>query len=147
VTAVDQIDCYRIDHQGFVPEIFAGLLLTALYLMQIGPNIPNLDDRVEDWLVLALFAGSVIGLVGVVLGTKWFFRRLRRRVSYLVELVALPFMILALAGYTYASVDSGELLVSALSGGLGLTIEIGLVRLFVDLVEDLNEDHSEHGHD
>lgn len=147
MTAVDHVDCYRIDHQGFIPEIFAGLLLTALYLMQIGPTIPNLNDRLEDWLALSLFTGSVLGLVGVALGTKWLFKKIRRRVCYLIELVGLPLIIIALGLYTYASVDTRQILMTALSGGLGLCIEIGCVRLVVDLIDDLHTDHSEHGHD
>lgn len=147
MTAVDTVDCERIDHQGFVPEIFAGLMLTALYMMQLGPNIPNLDDYLEDVLALIMFIGSVVGLIGVALGTKLVFPHVVRRKAYWFELFAIPLMIIPLAAYTYASVDTNQLLITALSGGLGLTIEIGLVRLFVDLVQDLHEDHEGHGHD
>lgn len=148
MTAVDTPkNCDRIDHQGFVPEIFAGLLLTALYMMQLGPSLTNINDSLEDWLALALFGGAATGLVGVALGTKLFFHRVRRRRAYWVELFAIPPMIFSLAWYTYASVDTQDLLITALGGGLGLCIEIGLVRLFVDLVQDLHEDHEGHGHD
>lgn len=147
MTAVDKVDCYRIDHQGYVPEVWVGLLATAFYFMQVGPIISNVNDRVEAAMTLSLFFGTVVCLVGVVLGTKWFFRKIRRRVCYIIELIGLPFIIASLGFLTYASVDANELLLTALSGGLGLTIEIGCVRLFVDLVEDLNEDHEEHGHD
>ena len=146
MTAVDKVDCERIDHQGFVPEIWGGLLLTSLYMMQTGPIIPNLSDYLEDWLALLLFAGSLTGLVGVVLGTKWFFPSLRRNIGYVVELIGIPMMIFSLAWYTYASVDDQDLLITALGGGLGLAIEIGMVRMFVDLVQDLNADHAVHGH-
>lgn len=147
MTAVDRIDCERIDHQGLVPEIYAGLMLTALFLMQLGPSITGLSDFVEDVLALLLFSGGFIGLVGVAIGTKWFFRKTRRKVAYAFQLFALPLMIFSLAWYTYASVDPSELLITALGGGLGLCIEIGLVRLLVDLVQDLNTDHHTHGHD
>lgn len=147
MTAVDQVDCYRIDHQGFVPEIFSGLMLTALYLMQLGPNITAINDYLEDVLALLLFTGGVLGLLGVALGTKWLFPSISRKVCYIIEMVALPFMIFALAWYTYASVDVNDLVVTALGGGLGLTIEIGLVRLFFDLVQDLHTDHDDHDHD
>jgi len=147
MTAVDTVDCERIDHQGFVPEIFAGLLLTALYMMQLGPSLGGINDYLEDVLSLVLFAGSFVGLVGVALGTKLVFRRVRRRVAYWIELFAIPMMIFSLAWYTYASFDPDSLLITALGGGLGLTIEIGLVRLFVYLVQDLHTDHTEHGHD
>ncbi len=146
MTAVDTVDCERIDHQGFVPEIYAGLMLTALFLMQLGPSLDNINDLLEDWLSLSLFFGSVIGLAGVVLGTKLVFPRVRRRVSYIVGLFGIPLMIFPLAWYTYASVDVSDLLITALGGGLGLCIEIGLVRMFVDLVQDITADHSGHGH-
>lgn len=147
MTAVDRVDCERIDHQGFVPEIYAGLFLTALYLMQLGPNMPNINDLLEDWLSLTLLAGATLGLVGVGLGTKLIFSRIRRRVSYIVGLFGIPLMIFPLAWYTYASVEVNDLVVTALGGGLGLAIEIGLVRMFVDLVQDITADHSGHGHD
>lgn len=146
MTAVDTVDCERIDHQGFVPEIYAGLLLTALYLMQLGPTLDNINDLLEDWLVLSLFTGAALGLVGVVLGTKLIFPAVRRRVSYIVGLLGIPLMIVPLAWYTYASVDVNDLLITALGGGLGLCIEIGLLRMFVDLVQDITTDHSSHGH-
>jgi hypothetical protein len=139
MTAVDHVDCTRIDHQGFVPEIWAGLLITALYLMQIGPNIPNLSDYLEDVLSLLLFLGSGICLVGAVLGTKWFFRKIRRKVSYVLQLVGLPMIIFTLGFYTYASVDTSEMLITALAGGLGLCIEIASVRMMVDLVQELTD--------
>ena len=147
MTAVDRVDCYRIDHQGFVPEIWVGLFATSLYFMQVGPILPNVNDRLEAIMALSLFLGSLVCLAGVVLGTKWFFRRVRRKISYIIELCGLPFIIFSLGFLTYASVDADELLVTALAGALGLTIEIGCVRLFVDLIEDLNTDHGGHGHD
>jgi hypothetical protein len=146
MTAVDRVDCERIDHQGFVPEIYAGLLLTSLYLMQIGPTIDNIGDDLEDVLALMLFVGAVVCLTGVALGTKLIFRRLKRRAGYIAQLFGLPLLIGALGWYTYASVSADQIVISALSGGLGLCIEIGLIRLFVDLVQDITTDHSAHGH-
>lgn len=140
MTAVDTVDAERIDHQGFVPEIWAGLLLTSLYVMQIGPSILNLSDYLEDVLSLLLFVGTVTCLTGVVIGTKWFFKKARRKVSYVLELIGLPLIIAALAGYTYASVEMEPMLIGALAGGLGLTIEIGSVRMIVDLVGELTND-------
>lgn len=146
MTAVDRIDCDRIDHQGFVPEIYAGLMLTSFYLAQLGPTIPVLNDVLEDWLNLSLFLGTLLGLIGVVVGTKLVFPRTRRRVSYIIGLCGIPLVVLPLALYTYATFDNNNLVMTALSGGLGLCIEIGLLRMFVDLIQDLATDHSTHGH-
>lgn len=137
MTAVDKLDDRRIDHQGFVPEIWAGLVATALYMMQLGPNISTLSNYFEDVLVLCMFLGGVICLVGTAIGTKWFFPKAHRRTSYVTELFGLPLLIAVLGVYTYASVDPGSLLLSAMAGGLGLTIEIGCLRLFVDLVQQV----------
>ena len=146
MTAVDRIDCERIDHQGFVPEIYAGLMLTSLYLAQLGPNLAVINDTLEDVLNLSLFLGTLLGLVGVVMGTRLVFPKVRRRISYAIGLCGIPLIILPLAWYTYATFDENNLLITALGGGLGLCVEIGLVRMFVDLVQELATDHSTHGH-
>ena len=140
MTAVSHVDAGRIDHEGYVPEMWVGLLATSLYMVQVGPIIPNLSDYIEAWVTLGMFVGSVICLIGVVLGTKWFFPKVRRRVSYIIELVGLPIIILSLGALTYASVDSSQLVLTALGGGLGLCLEIGSVRMIVDLVDQLGEE-------
>lgn len=140
MTAVDRVDSERIDHQGYVPEIWTGLLVTALYMMQRGPIIETLNDRLEDVLSLTLFVGSLVCLVGVALGTKWFFRKASRKISYGLEVAGLPLIIIVMAWLTYASVDTSEFLLTALAGGLGLFIEIGCVRMMVDLIDELNGD-------
>lgn len=156
MTAVDRVDSERIDHQGFVPEIFAGLLATAFWMMQYGPSIASISDYIEDWMALALFFGSVACLLGVVIGTK--FSRMMlphagRRTAYVFQLVGLPPIIGTLGLLTYASVDPNNLVISALAGGLGLCVEIGCLRLFVDLIQELrdgceDEDENEdHGND
>lgn len=140
MTAVDKVDEGRIDHQGFVPEIYVGLLSTSLWMMQVGPSISNLSDYVEDILALALFVGSVICGAGVILGTKWFLPHTRRAKSYAVQLIGIPILIASLGWLTYASSDPNQILLTALAGGLGLCIEIGLVRLFVDIVQEFAHD-------
>lgn len=140
MTAVDHVDEKRIDHQGFVPEIYAGLLATALWMMQVGPSISNLSDYVEDWLAFGMFVGSVICSIGVLLGTKWFFPHTRRNKSYGIQITGIPVLIVVLGWLTYASADPNNLILTALAGGLGLCIEIGLVRMLVDLVHNMRED-------
>lgn len=146
-TNSELIDCGRIDHSGIVPEIYAGLFLTSLYLMQLGPTLFNLSDFVEDIINLLLFTGSVLALIGATLGTRLFWPHFPRKRSYYIQLCGIPMLILALAWYTYASVDTKDFVTTALGGGLGLCIEIGLVRLFINLVQDLILDHTGHNHD
>lgn len=150
MTAVDRIDEERIDHQGFVPEMYVGLLATALWMMQVGPSISTMSDYVEDWLALLMFIGGLTCAIGVVIGTKMtkiIFPHKGRRCAYKVQLVGLPFLIATLGWLTYASVDPDQLLLTTLGGGLGLCIEIGAVRLFIDLVQALATAEDDDHHD
>lgn len=128
---------HRIDHQGYAPEIWAGMLLTSLYLLQSAPLIGNIDDTVERLLDVALGLGSLLCLVGAALGTRLILPSTPKRCSYYLQLVGLPIIIVSLAWYTYSAGSSDSLLVIALGGGLGLCIEIGSVRMVVDIVEEL----------
>lgn len=128
---------HRIDHQGYAPEIWAGMLLTALYLLQADPVVANINDTVEDALDVALGFGSLLCLVGAALGTRLILPRTPKRCSYYLHLIGLPVIIVSLAWYTYAAGTSDSLLAIALGGGLGLCIEIGSVRMMIDIVEDL----------
>lgn len=133
---------YRIDHRGYVPEIWVGLLLSALYLAQAERVVSSISDSLELALDLLLAVGSALCLVGAALGTKWFFPKARRSISYGLQLLGLPMIIASLAWFTYAATDSSNsssLLLSALGGGLGLCIEIASVRMFVDLVTGTRE--------
>ena len=130
---------YRIDHQGYAPEIWIGLLITALYLLQTQPVMVTIGDRLEFTLDGLLALGSGICVLGACLGTHWFFPKVPERISYLMHLVGLPLIVATLAWYTYASSSAPNLVLVALGGGLGLCLEIGSVRMIVEIVEDLRE--------
>lgn len=131
---------HRIDHHGYAPEIWAGLLLTALYLMQAGPILGGIGDRLEYGLEALLALGSVICLIGAATGTRWFLPRCAKRCSYRFHLVGLPLIIASMAWYTYANASSASLALVALGGGLGLCIEIASVRMLIEIAEDLRDD-------
>ena len=84
---------YRIDHRGYVPEIWVGLLLSALYLAQAERVVSSISDSLELALDLLLAVGSALCLVGAALGTKWFFPKARRSISYGLQLLGLPMII------------------------------------------------------
>lgn len=133
---------HRLDHRGYVPEIWVGLLLTALYLAQADRVVASLADPLELALDVMLAIGCVLCLVGAALGTKWFFPEAPRSVSYGLECLGLPMIIISLAWFTYAATDAdntSSMLLAALGGGLGLCIEIASVRMFVDLVTGIRE--------
>lgn len=130
---------HRLDHQGYVPETWAGLLLTALYLIQGDRVIAPLNDNVELGIDVMLALGAGLCLLGAAIGTRLFFPHARRALSYGLELLGLPLIILAMAWYTWAASDTSNLLLAALGGGLGLCIEIASVRMFVNLVAATRE--------
>jgi hypothetical protein len=127
-------DRHRIDHRGYVPEIWAGLLLTALFLIQGERAVTSINDTLELAVNWILVAGTALCLVGSAVGTKVLLPRARLSTAYGFQMLGLPLIIIALAWYTWAATDSQNLVVAALGGGLGLCIEIASLRMFVDLV-------------
>lgn len=130
---------HRIDHQGYAPEIWIGLLITSLYLLQTEPLIVTITDGLEVALEVILAVGAGISTLAACLGTRWFFPKVSKRTSYKMQLIGLPLIILALAWYTYASASSPSLVLVALGGGLALCIEIGSVRMIVDIADELRD--------
>lgn len=132
-------DEHRIDHRGYVPEIWVGLLLTALFLAQGNRVIAPLQDTLElalDWL---LAVGASLCLIGSAIGTRLLLPNARLSLAYGFQMLGLPMIIISLAWYTYAATDTGNVLLAALGGGLGLCIEIASLRMFIDLVAATRE--------
>lgn len=129
---------HRIDHQSYGPEIWAGLFLASLYLLQSPPVMDTLENHAERALSVLLGVGSLICLIGAAVGTPVLLPDARYKTAYRWQLVGLPLIIFALAWYTYLAIDpAGQqqtLVTAALGGGLGLFIEIGSLRMFFDLI-------------
>jgi len=132
-------DGHRMDHRGYVPEIWAGLLLTALFLIQGDRVIAPIQDGLELAVNWVLAVGSSLCLVGSAVGTRLLLPRARLSTAYGLQMLGLPLIIVSLAWYTWAATDSGNLVLAALGGGLGLCIEIASLRMFVDLVSTTRE--------
>lgn len=130
---------HRLDHQGYAPEIWIGLFITALYLLQTEPVMVTIMDELEFALDALMAVGAGICTLAAFLGTRWFFPRVPKRTPYIMQLVGLPIIVLSLAWYTYASATAPNLVLVALGGGLGLCIEIGSVRMIVDIADDLRD--------
>lgn len=130
---------HRLDHQGYAPEIWIGLFITALYLLQTDPLMISITDRLEFALDGLLAVGTGICTLAAFLGTRWFFPSVPKRTSYRMQLVGLPLIVLTLAWYTYAASTAPNLILVALGGGLGLCIEIGSVRMIVDIADYLKD--------
>lgn len=130
---------HRIDHQGYVPEIWAGLLLTSIYLIQTDPLMDYIGNRLEFVLDLMLAAGSGICLFAACLGTRWFFPCTPKRIPYTLHMVGLPLIIITLAAYTFASSLNPNLVLVTLGGALGLCLEIASVRMVIEISGELKE--------
>lgn len=130
---------HRIDHQGYAPEIWIGLLITSLYLLQTDPVIVSIADRLEFALDALLALGTGVCTLAAFLGTRWFFPSVPKRIPYRMHLVGLPTIIVALAWYTFAAAGNPNLVLVALGGALGLCIEIGSVRMIVDIADELRD--------
>ena len=126
---------HRIDHQGYTPEIWIGLFITAVYLLQTEPLIVTIGDTLEVALDALLALGTGICTLAAALGTRWFFPKVPKNISYRIHLIGLPIIILALAWYTYASTAEPDLVLIARGGALGLCIEIGSIRMIVDIAD------------
>lgn len=130
---------YRVDHQGYAPEIWIGLLLTALYLIQATPLLSSITDWLELTLEVLLAVGCALCIAGSAIGTRWCLPESPKRISYRFVQAGLPLIVIALAWYTYAAATEPSLLVVTLGGALGLCIEIGSVRMFIEITEELKD--------
>lgn len=131
---------HRIDHQGYAPEIWIGLFFTALYLLQTEPVMVTIADKLEFALDALMAVGTGICTLAAFLGTRWFYPKVSKRTCYRMHLVGLPIIVLALAWYTFASAEYPNLAVVVLGGGLGLCVEIGTVRMIVDIADELRSE-------
>lgn len=130
----------RLDHQSYAPEIWVGLLITSLYLIRVPPRTVVLPIWVEFFLISLMLVGSAVCTLGALIGTRHFFPRVNKRTAYVIELVGLPMIAASLAGFTYAAAASPSLLLVAIGGGLGLTIEVGSIRMMIDLAHHLKNE-------
>lgn len=132
---------YRIDRHSYVPELWAGMIVTALYLWAESPVIADFNDTAEYVLAIMLTLGSSLCVLGTTLGSRYFFPRATRKASYLIELAGLPMIIVSLGWYSFLSTgvdpDHDHFLIQVLSAGLGVCIQIGSIRMVVDLVTEL----------
>lgn len=132
---------YRIDHQGYAPEVWAGIFLTAIYLLQTDRVIRNIQDPFETLLDAAIAVGSGLCLLGALIGTRYLFPHARPRVSYTLQMIGLPIIIAVLACYAYAATDaSTSVMMVVLGGGFGLCIEIASVRMLIELITATREE-------
>ena len=122
----------RLDREGvFTVPIWLGLLLTGLYVLARPGIHSTLDLRLEATLAIITIFSSSLCLIGVAIP--------QRITAYKMQIVglAINFLVLgALAGH----VDRPLIEQWTLAGGMGGLIQIGNVRMIVQLWSAIRDD-------
>ena len=122
----------RLDREGvYTIPIWLGLLLTGLYVLARPGIHSTLDLRLEATLAIITIFSSSLCLIGVMIS--------QRIVAYKMQIAGLVinFLVLgALAGH----VDRPLIEQWTLAGGMGGLIQIGNVRMIVQLWSAIRDD-------
>ena len=122
----------RLDREGqYAALIWAGLLLTGFYVLWRPGIHSTLDLRLEATLAIITIFSSSLCLIGVAIP--------QRITAYKMQIVglAINFLVLgALAGH----VDRPLIEQWTLAGGMGGLIQIGNVRMIVQLWSAIRDD-------
>ena len=122
----------RLDREGvFTVPIWLGLLLTGFYVLWRPGIHSTLDLRLEATLAIITIFSSSLCLIGVAIP--------QRITAYKMQIVglAINFLVLgALAGH----VDRPLIEQWTLAGGMGGLIQIGNVRMIVQLWSAIRDD-------
>ena len=122
----------RLDREGmYTIPIWLGLLLTGLFVLWRPGIHSTLDLRLEATLAIITIFSSSLCLIGVMIP--------QRLVAYRMQIVGLVinFLVLgALAGH----VDRPLIEQWTLAGGMGGLIQIGNVRMIVQLWSAIRDD-------
>ena len=125
----------RLDREGmYTIPIWAGLLLTALYVLWRPGIHTTLDLRVEASLAIITIFSSSLCLIGVAIP--------QRIVAYKMQIAGLVINFFVL-GYMAGHVDRPLIEQWTLAGGMGGLIQIGNVRMIVQLWAGIRDDKRE----
>ena len=122
----------RLDREGvYTIPIWLGLLLTGLYVLARPGIHSTLDLRLEATLAIITIFSSSLCLIGVAIP--------QRITAYKMQIVGLAinfFVLGALAGH----IDRPLIEQWTLAGGMGGLIQIGNVRMIVQLWSAIRDD-------
>ena len=122
----------RLDREGmYTIPIWLGLLLTGLFVLWRPGIHSTLDLRLEATLAIITIFSSSLCLIGVMIP--------QRLVAYRMQIVGLVINFLVL-GYLAGHVDRPLIEQWTLAGGMGGLIQIGNVRMIVQLWSAIRDD-------
>ena len=122
----------RLDREGvYTIPIWLGLLLTGLYVLWRPGIHSTLDLRIEATLAIITIFSSSLCLIGVMIP--------QRLVAYRMQIAGLVINFLVL-GYLAGHVDRPLIEQWTLAGGMGGLIQIGNVRMIVQLWSAIRDD-------
>ena len=125
----------RLDREGvYTIPIWLGLLLTGLYVLARPGIHSTLDLRLEATLAIITIFSSSLCLIGVMIS--------QRIVAYKMQIAGLVINFLVL-GYLAGHVDRPLIEQWTLAGGMGGLIQIGNVRMIVQLWSAIRDDKRE----
>lgn len=119
----------RHDRDGmYVIPIWIGMLLSGIYVLW-EPNVdPLITEILEDRLAVAVIVGAMMCLCGAFIPD--------RIVAYKLQIPGLAIMFVVL-GFLAAHVDRSLIQQWTLLGGMGGLIQIGNVRMIIQLWMDI----------
>ena len=125
----------RLDREGvYTIPIWVGLLLTGFYVLWRPGIHSTLDLRLEASLAIITIFSSSLCLIGVAIP--------QRITAYKLQIVGLVINFLVL-GYMAGHVDRPLIEQWTLAGGMGGLIQIGNVRMIVQLWSAIRDDKRE----
>lgn len=108
--------------------IWFGMLLSGIYVLWIPRADPVISEVLEDRLAVAVIVGAMMCLIGSLVPD--------RIVAYKLEIPGLVIMFVVL-GFLAAHVDRSLIEQWTLLGGMGGLIQIGNVRMIIQLWWDI----------
>jgi len=118
----------RYDRGQYTVPIWWGLALSGIYVLTEPQILTRITDRAENALAAALLLSAVVCLTGTRIPDT--------RTAYRVELVGLAGIVVVL-GVLAVATDLTVWQQFTLAGGLGALVQIGSIRMIVNLTRAL----------
>lgn len=126
----------RLDRQGmYTLPVWVGLLLTGIYVLWTPRVDPLISEQLEDRLAVAVIIGSMMCLIGAAIPD--------RITAYKLQVPGL-FITFVVLGFLAAHVDRSLIQQWTMAGGLGGLIQIGNVRMMIQLSREIVADRKQH---
>jgi hypothetical protein len=122
----------RLDREGmYTIPIWFGLFFTGVYVLWTPRADPVISEQLEDRLAVAVIVGSMLCLIGAAISD--------RITAYKLQVPGL-FITFVVLGFLAAHVDRTLIQQWTMAGGLGGLIQIGNVRMMIQLSREIFHD-------